>query len=247
MTSLGLNSKALTISLVIHGMMAAGFMITHPFGAPNRPEFEIISVGISAPAQKQAQKVKQAPPPPPEKEEQAKPKTQKKPEPPKEKIQPSLDKKSEPQIKKTPPKKEKKDTEPEYEYSETPSYAEGGYKESAESSESSFSEEFSNAEFSGSFDSPGFAYPDWNYRGFEKIARAWNNRAFSTRALFCKIHFFVLKSGRVHSIEIEESSGNPVYDRGCKQAVKRAAPLPPLPRNFAHEEVGISLIFPYKP
>lgn len=234
MTHLGLNSKAIVISVVIHGMMAAGFMVTHPFGEPDRPEFEIITVGISAPAQKQ---VKQAPPPPPppkKEEEKPKPKTQKPKPPAKEKTQPS-DVKTE----KAPPKEEPAE---EPEYNETPSYAEGGPTES-----SSSGEDFSHAEFSGSFDSPGFEYPDWNYRGFEKIARTWNNRAFSTRPLFCKVHFFVLKSGRVHSVKIEEPSGNPVYDRGCKQAVERAAPLPPLPRNFAHEEVGISLVFPYKP
>lgn len=236
MSSLGFNSKALVISIAVHAAIAAGFAIPYPFGQPERPEFQIISVNLSTPEIKQKTQ-----PPPPKKVEQPKKETPKpkppkpKPEKPKERVQPK-----ETQPKQNDKEVEKRIDEEPAEPEEVISYAEGGSQATKET-------EFSHAEFSGAFDSPGFEYPDWNYRGFEKIARAWHNRAFSTRPLFCTVHFYVLRSGRVHSIQIKEASGNPVYDRGCKQAVERAAPLPPLPRDFPHEEVGISLVFPFKP
>jgi TonB family protein len=61
--------------------------------------------------------------------------------------------------------------------------------------------------------------------------------------LVCKVYFQVIRSGRVVQVEVLESSGIPAFDNACKAAVERAAPFPPLDREFAEEVIGITVPF----
>jgi len=119
--------------------------------------------------------------------------------------------------------------------------------ETTQPAKGEFTEKLSNAEFTGAFEDASFQYPDWNYQGFNKIARAWRNHVFSAKPLSCVIYFRALKSGRIYGARIKESSGIDRFDRDCLDAVLKADPLPPLPREYRHEEIGVSLVFPYKP
>jgi len=96
-------------------------------------------------------------------------------------------------------------------------------------------------------DNVSFDYPYWFVQTFPKIERNWRNPVFANRPLKCIVYFQVIRSGRVIKIEIEESSGIDAYDRACMQAVKRCQNLPPLPKEFADEILGIHLEFPYSP
>ena len=69
----------------------------------------------------------------------------------------------------------------------------------------------------------------------------------ANQPLSCIIYFQVIRSGRIIKTEIEQSSGFDAYDRACERAVKMAEPLPPLPKEFTDEIIGIHLEFPYSP
>ncbi|MFQ5608416.1 MAG: TonB family protein [Candidatus Zixiibacteriota bacterium] len=219
-----LQPKVIILSAALHVFVFVGFTVGNPFGAPEQQKLEVTRVSlpnIAAPKEE----IRTRPTPPPKKK---------------------IDK---PKKKKTPPKK--KETKQKVQPSEKKSEVKTAEPEQEElASTDSDTAEFSpvsNSEMSAFIEGPGFEYPDWNYQGFNKIARNWRNYAFASHVLSCTIYFRVLRSGRLYGIRIKESSGNRVYDRGCLQAVERSNPLPPLPADYMHEEIGVSLTFPWKP
>lgn len=56
------------------------------------------------------------------------------------------------------------------------------------------------------------------------------------------VHFFIEKSGKVSSLELEKSSGAFAVDQAAMRAVQNADPLPPLPAG-AKEPFGITFEF----
>ena len=96
-------------------------------------------------------------------------------------------------------------------------------------------------------DNASFNYPYWFTQAFNKIRRNWRNPVAADGVIICAVYFEVIKSGKVIVIRIENSSGIPRFDDACHAAVKRAAPFPPLPRQFADEIIGITLPFKYRP
>ena len=96
-------------------------------------------------------------------------------------------------------------------------------------------------------DNASFNYPYWFTQAFNKIRRNWRNPVAADGVIICAVYFEVIKSGKVIVIRIENSSGIPRFDDACYAAVDRAAPFPPLPRQFADEIIGITLPFKYRP
>ncbi|MCK4460380.1 MAG: TonB family protein, partial [candidate division Zixibacteria bacterium] len=96
-------------------------------------------------------------------------------------------------------------------------------------------------------DNASFDYPYWFTQAFNKIRRNWRNPVAADGVIICAVYFEVIKSGKVIVIRIENSSGIPRFDDACYAAVQRAAPFPPLPRQFADEIIGITLPFKYRP
>lgn len=219
--------KVMILSAALHIVVFVGFSVGNPFSGPQRRQLEVVHVKLSSVAAPQ-ERTPERPKPPPKKKVE-KPKPEKKKAPPKkqtqkEKVQPSKEKKAEVVIEESAPEE----------------------AAAADSDTIEFSP-VSNSEMSAFVEGPGFEYPDWNYQGFRKIARNWRNYAMASHVLSCTVYFRVLKSGRIYDTKIKTSSGNSTYDRGCLQAVLRSSPLPPLPTDYIHEEIGISLVFPWKP
>lgn len=213
------------LSAALHIVVFAGFSVGNPFSGPQKRELEVVHVKLSSPAA--PKELPKAKPTPPVKKKVVKPKPKKatpKKQTQKEKVQPSKEKKAEVVIEESAPE-----------------------EAAAVDSDSVEFSPISNSEMSAFVEGPDFEYPDWNYQGFRKIARNWRNYAMASHVLSCTIYFRVLKSGRIYGSVIKTSSGNSVYDRGCLQAVKSSNPLPPLPTDYMHEEIGISLVFPWKP
>jgi TonB family protein len=98
-----------------------------------------------------------------------------------------------------------------------------------------------------SVDNASFNYPYWYMQSFPKIERNWTNPVFANRPLKCVVYFQVIRSGRIIKSEIEQSSGVATYDRACLRAITLSEPLPPLPKEFIEEILGIHLEFPYSP
>ncbi len=118
-----------------------------------------------------------------------------------------------------------------------------GDKKEIESSATSGGSPFEGA----TIDNTSFNYPYWFTQTFNKIASNWRNPVVSDATLVCTIYFQVIRSGRLVELRVETSSGIPTFDQACLQAVERAAPFPPLPREFRDEIIGITLPFKYAP
>ncbi|MCH9031628.1 MAG: TonB family protein [candidate division Zixibacteria bacterium] len=217
-------SVAIHVTMLITGIAASSISMT-----PKPLELDVVRVKLSAPP---APKKKKKPPPPPKKKKVEIPK-------------PVVD--EEPEISTDPPKKIEEKAELKNLKKEESQPIEETEDELVVDSIPDALSYAESSEVSPTFEDEGFDYPGWTYNGFKKIARAWRNQAYSTQPLICVINFRILKSGRVYGAKIQDGSGNPVFDRGCLQAVKKASPLPPLPSEYGHEEVGVSLVFPWKP
>ncbi|MCK4572732.1 MAG: TonB family protein [candidate division Zixibacteria bacterium] len=96
-------------------------------------------------------------------------------------------------------------------------------------------------------DNASFEYPYWFTQTFNKIASSWRNTVVYDGSLVCVVYFQVIRSGRVIDVRVEFSSGVTPFDETCLTAIERAAPFPPLPREFRDEIIGITLPFKYEP
>ncbi len=215
----------MTISLAAHIAAAlVAIAITSVNWGQSKNDFQIVRVKLAA-APMSEPKQEQPPAPKPVVEEKTpaaeKPKTEPKP--------------AEVAVKKTDKKPEKSE----------PTVAQTG--DTVKSKTEDTKQEFSNAEVSGAFEDANFDYDDWTQRMAQKIGRNRTRSIRSTDPLSAKVYFRVLRSGRIYNISLRESSGNDYYDRECQEAVRRSDPLPPLPREYDKEEIGISLVFPFNP
>lgn len=59
-----------------------------------------------------------------------------------------------------------------------------------------------------------------------------------------KAHFYfrVLREGEITALELTETSGSEVFDQAARRAIEASSPLPPLPRGYKPDFLGIHLI-----
>lgn len=62
----------------------------------------------------------------------------------------------------------------------------------------------------------------------------------------CTVYFRLDRGGRVSGLRVEESSGDPHFDRSALRAIRSAEPFPPLPRAFGESWLGIHFTFAQK-
>ena len=77
---------------------------------------------------------------------------------------------------------------------------------------------------------------------FGRIKSMWANPVEST-SLQATVRFSIQKNGEVVQTEIEQSSGNALYDQAALRAVIASGPLPPLPSHYAGNELTVHLNF----
>lgn len=79
----------------------------------------------------------------------------------------------------------------------------------------------------------------------KKISDKWTPPAVNKDSEVV-LEFTVLKTGQVKDAKIFKSSGDKKVDDSALTALKKAAPLPPLPLNFPRDEVTIKFNFTVK-
>jgi protein TonB len=99
-----------------------------------------------------------------------------------------------------------------------------------------------------SFDGGDFPFASYVNRMRQKIATAWEVPV-GTEGLerSSVIYFRVHRDGSVTNVVIETPSGLSLFDRSCQRAVLEAAPLPPLPREYRDEYIGVHFSFLFQP
>ena len=100
----------------------------------------------------------------------------------------------------------------------------------------------------GLFDTEGFPMGEYRDVISERIRSKWFipsnlKNSFGRTAVV----FYIDRNGRVIDLRVEVSSGNKSLDNAALGAVWEAAPLPPLPKGFPRERVGVRMFLTYEP
>jgi protein TonB len=74
-----------------------------------------------------------------------------------------------------------------------------------------------------------------------KITERWEGRALQGRQP--RVVFVIARDGRISEVAIEKTSGNPYYDQAALRAVNEAVPFPPLPAEFPAPTLRVHLEF----
>jgi len=93
-----------------------------------------------------------------------------------------------------------------------------------------------------------FGSPYYLNIAFGRIRESFNNPLRQTNLpVRSTIYFKILQSGKIAEPIIESSSGIGVFDQAALRAVLSADPLPPLPKEYRGEWLGIHLEFEFLP
>ena len=87
---------------------------------------------------------------------------------------------------------------------------------------------------------PNFTYGYYLDRVVAIISEHWTRPPIGVTDTI--LHFRILSDGTVIDLEIRRSSGDGSFDQAAKRAVEAAAPLPPLPKGYKRDYLGINLI-----
>lgn len=93
----------------------------------------------------------------------------------------------------------------------------------------------------GSLDNPDFTYGYYLDRLLSLIDAQWARPAMGSgvkAVIFFRIH----RNGSMTDLRVEQSSGYNSFDLAALRAVQNAAPFPPLPRAYKHQDLGVNLI-----
>lgn len=91
-------------------------------------------------------------------------------------------------------------------------------------------------------DNPDFRYDYYLERMLALIETQWRRPSTEER-LETTIHFRIAADGRVTDLAVARESGHRAFDLAALRAVQRASPLPPLPRSYRKDSLGVNLIF----
>jgi len=109
-------------------------------------------------------------------------------------------------------------------------------------------EEPGSGSSAGLFDTGGFPMGDYKEIIEALVHSKWlipsnlKNTFGSTGVVF-----YIDRNGRVDGLRLEKSSGNKSLDSAALAAVFGANPLPPLPKGFPRERVGVRMFLIYEP
>jgi TonB family protein len=93
----------------------------------------------------------------------------------------------------------------------------------------------------GGLDNPDFTYAYYLDRLLSLIDAQWARPAMGS-GVKAVVFFRIDRDGAMTDLQVEQSSGYNSFDLAALRAVQNAAPFPPLPRAYKHEDLGVHLI-----
>lgn len=207
-----------TLALALHGGFAAWLLLAPYFARRNRPPIEFVAIKI---VPVQALGVREPRPEPP-RPEPARPTVNPEPTP----RQPA------PAAQKPAPREERPAPAPAPR--EAPAQREG----------SPFGSATGNATFGAAIaglDNPDFVYGYYIDQMLAMIGSHWVRPPVGG-GVEAIIHFRIASDGQISELEVIRPSGVTSFDLAGLRAVRQAAPMPPLPRSFPHDSLGVNLI-----
>ncbi len=87
---------------------------------------------------------------------------------------------------------------------------------------------------------PNFTYGYYLDRVVAAISANWRRPPMGS--LEAKLHFRIQRDGTITRLRVVTSSGQEAYDAAALRAVEASSPLPPLPKGYTEDDLGIYLI-----
>ena len=91
-------------------------------------------------------------------------------------------------------------------------------------------------------DDPSFQHDYYLERIAAMIEERWT-RPPTEGAVEVMVHFRIDKDGTIAELTVVQPSGHNPFDLAALRAVQNASPLPPLPRSYRKDSLGVNLIF----
>jgi TonB family protein len=91
------------------------------------------------------------------------------------------------------------------------------------------------------FDNPNFTYGYYVDQMLSKISSNWARPPVGS-GVEAILYFRIQRDGRIDDLRIAHSSGYNGFDLAALRAVQASSPLPPLPRAFREDSLGVNLI-----
>lgn len=98
----------------------------------------------------------------------------------------------------------------------------------------------------GSGGSGNFPYTWYVHSIKKKLDSNWNVTSGFSNKIFTQVAFTITRGGSIANVEVEESSGDSVFDQAAVRAVQYSSPLPPLPGDFDEPELRVHVRFSVK-
>ncbi len=92
-------------------------------------------------------------------------------------------------------------------------------------------------------DAPEFAFSYYLVAVQNQIERQWQAPFSGQGQRVATVHFKISRSGEIEEVQLEQSSGNVVFDQAAMRAVYYANPLPPLPAGSGLQSLGVHFDF----
>lgn len=80
----------------------------------------------------------------------------------------------------------------------------------------------------------------------KKLDSNWNVTSGFSNRIYAQVVFTIKKDGNIQEAQVEEGSGNDIFDRAALRAVESASPLPPLPSGFDEPDLRVHVRFTVK-
>ena len=80
----------------------------------------------------------------------------------------------------------------------------------------------------------------------KKLDENWKVTGGFSRRIYTQVAFTITRNGSLADVEVEEKSGNDVFDYQAKRAVNASGPFPPLPRDFQEPALRVHVRFTVK-
>ena len=235
------RSRHFAVSLAGHGLVIAFFLLMPIFLAKPPEPFDYVAVTVVPP---KALGVEDPPPqrpdpPPKKKEAPPPPPPPPKKEPPKvEPDRPVLATQPKEEAPKPPPKAEPKPAP------KTPAPPASPLADPPKRKGNPLGNPLgaSTTEATLGVEDPNFTYGYYLDRIVSMISQNWNRPPVGGEVKDALIYFRILRDGTVEQLTLKRSSGDEVFDRTAMGAVKATSPLPPLPKGYKRDFLGINLI-----
>lgn len=89
---------------------------------------------------------------------------------------------------------------------------------------------------------PNFTYGYYLDNMVALIGENWVRPPVGGRIDEAVVYYRIQRDGKVTDLRIAQSSGSEVFDRAALRAVEASSPLPPLPRGYKRDFLGINLV-----